>query len=287
MKPLIKKRLYWFAGIFVALFLFRFIHGFISYPASGQRNNIIRQRSFQIANYNIASTKVKVVSKAGAQPTYVDQKYERVADIKCRSTAFKKDEQKVRSTIKEFRALVQQERRSGLTGRRSLYLAIGVAPGKFDSMVAAVEKIGRILSKRISKKDKTNEYKDLNAKKKSLLQIRANLLGLKNRGGKIAEFISLENRILEIEEQIQKLGVRLGEFDAENEFCTIKFALLERPNAAGISLLQRIKVALEWTLKFYIIFLGILFLAVLISLLLTRLLEKMKLLQQLAGDDKE
>ena len=39
--------------------------------------------------------------------------------------------------------------------------------------------------------------------------------------------MGLENRILEIEQQLQGLGVSLGNFDDENEFCTVHFSLLE------------------------------------------------------------
>ena len=54
----------------------------------------------------------------------------------------------------------------------------------------------------------------------------------------------MENKILEVEESIQKLGVKLGEFDTENEFCTIKFSLSEsgKPNKSWFSkFIQRVK----------------------------------------------
>lgn len=77
------------------------------------------------------------------------------------------------------------------------------------------------------------------------------MIGLKDKGGKIEEFMQLENRILEIEQQLQELGVSLGNFDDENEFCTVKVALSEGKEL-HIGLLQRVKVALEWTIKYYL-----------------------------------
>ena len=51
--------------------------------------------------------------------------------------------------------------------------------------------------------------------------------------------------------QLQEQGVELGNFDAENEFCTVKFSLFEGAAEQKIGLMRRIKVALEWTIKYY------------------------------------
>lgn len=62
----------------------------------------------------------------------------------------------------------------------------------------------------ITKVDKTNEYRQLNAKKASLEKTLASLNDLKNKGGAISDFVSLHEKILEIETQIQELGVDLA-----------------------------------------------------------------------------
>ena len=68
----------------------------------------------------------------------------------------------------------------------------------------------------------------------------------------------LENRILNIEEELQGLGVQLGNYDEENEFCTIKFSLVEGMESK-IGLMHRIKVALDWTVSTYLQLIVILF----------------------------
>jgi hypothetical protein len=60
--------------------------------------------------------------------------------------------------------VIQYEQNSGNPGSRTLQLLIGVKPERFDSFYTEVQKIGRILSKSITKTDKTNEYLQLNAK---------------------------------------------------------------------------------------------------------------------------
>ncbi len=256
---------------FLLFFIFRLIYGYASYPSISQQRY---RGGLSFSNINIrnyASSKLymkKIYQGKGGGAVTVDQKYERVASLQSVSGKYKKAEKKLRKTIKEFNALIQFEQKSGLKGYRSLIMAIGVSPEKFDDMVKKVSTIGKITSKNITKKDKTNEYKDLKAKKKSLLKIRQSLLALKNRGGKIAEYITLENRILEIENKIQKLGVNLGEYDSENEFCTIKFSLKESTQTYTISFIHRVKVAIEWSIKYYL-FLNILGIIVLLSVLIS------------------
>ena len=71
------------------------------------------------------------------------------------------------------------------------------------------------------------------------------------------------------------MGVSLGDFDDENEFCTIQFTLNEGKQTK-ISTLDRIKVALEWTIKTYLKLMLVLFFLSLSAYLLVKVLEKIK-----------
>jgi hypothetical protein len=57
----------------------------------------------------------------------------------------------------------------------------------------------------------------------------------------------VQNRLTEIEERIQELGVELGEFDSQNELCTVKLTLRETARAVSGSWSRRIIDAVEWT----------------------------------------
>lgn len=105
----------------------------------------------------------------------------------------------------------------------------------------------------ITKVDKTNEYRQLNAKKSSIEKTLQSLNDLKSKGGQITDFVSLNDKILEIEEKAQELGVELGNFDTENEFSTIKLSMYEGATEKNISFIHRVKVALEWTIKYFAI----------------------------------
>ena len=144
-----------------------------------------------------------------------------------------------------------------------------------------IKDIGVIKSTEVTKVDKTNEYLQLNAKKASLVKTLTSLNELKSREGAISDYVSLIDKILEIETQLQGLGVELGNFDAENELCTIKFSLYEGATEKKISFIQRIKIALEWTIKYYAVlvftFLG---LSATVFILLL-IIDKLKLLKSI------
>lgn len=255
MKAFIKKRFKKTMSVllllFAVLFLFRLLFGYqtVTEPIASNVLNEIADISSGIRK-NYASKKYK--QDSGVANLSIDQKYEKIADINTISTKFDSEENKIRAQIKDYKGLIQFENKSGNKGYRKLNLIIGIPPDNFDSIYHSLITIGKIQSKQITKTDKTNEYKELNAKKSSLEKIRTSLIELKAKGGRIDEYMQLENRILDIEQQLQGLGVSLGNFDDENEFCTVKVSLSEG-TVSEISVLQRVKVALEWTIKYYTI----------------------------------
>ena len=266
---------------FVALFLFRLAYGY-QVVAAGAVQNLVENSNFisTESTRNYASIKYKAKSGAGQAAVQVDQKYEKVADVNTKSSKFEEEEKLARELIEKYDALIQYEQKSGNPGKRRLKFLIGVPPDNFDALYNELVNIGNIQSKQITKTDKTNEYKELNAKKASLEKIRTSLIELKSKGGKIEEYMDLENRILEIEQQLQNLGVSLGDFDAENEFCTVKFALNEGKEVS-ISFLHRVKVALEWTIWNYLGIVGILVFVSLLAYLMLLIIEKFKLFGRL------
>ncbi|GAA3509438.1 hypothetical protein GCM10022393_22370 [Aquimarina addita] len=279
-KKRLKKLIFILVVIFISLFVFRFIYG---YTKKVDTTNNQAQFFDNISNSrkNYASKKYQIKSSNTVQTSVnVDQKYEKIAEIKSKSTEFDKEESDARKKIEKYKALIQFEQKSGNQGTRKLNLLIGVPPENFDALYKDLIHIGKIQAKQITKKDKTNEYKELNAKKASLEKIRASLIELKTKGGKIDEFMQLENRILEIEQQLQGLGVSLGDFDDENEFCTVQFSLLEGKEI-NISIIHRVKVALEWTIKIYLQLIVMFFFLTLFAYLFLLAIEKLKILENI------
>jgi hypothetical protein len=262
-----------FATVFVIMFLFRIYYGYVTVPvAAGIYNLSSDESSFVVSKRNYASAKHDMQSAA-----VVDQKYEKIATAVSRSNEFEKDDEKIKAVTAENSAVIQFESKTGLAGKRSVVYMIGVPPEFFDNMVNVLKKVGRLSSLSINKSDKTNEYRELNARLKTLAKTRDSLSELKKRNASVDELITLENRILEIENEIQGLGVSLGDFDDENEFCTVNFTLIESGIAKGISFAHRVKVALEWTIKYYLLFTFLYFIFLVSFNISLRIIERLKL----------
>ncbi|WP_299256340.1 DUF4349 domain-containing protein [uncultured Aquimarina sp.] len=279
-KKRLKKLILWLILVFAILFIFRLMYGYTkTFDETPNQSQFFDNISNSKRNY--ATKKYEVKSGTRNQSAIkVDQKYEKIAEIKTKSSNFEKEEKSSRETIKKLDALIQFEQKSGNKGYRKLNLVIGVPPENFDDLYSQLITIGKVQAKQITKKDKTNEYKELNAKKQSLEKIRTSLIELKSKGGKIDEYMGLENRILEIEQQLQGLGVSLGDFDDENEFCTVQFSLLEGKEVK-IGTMQRVKVALEWTVKIYLRIMVTFFFLSLFAYLVLLGIDKLKLFDRI------
>ncbi|MBS9460784.1 DUF4349 domain-containing protein [Flagellimonas sp. 389] len=262
---------------FLILLIFRIIYGYTNdgTPQEVHHPIILADKSFEFdGRKNYAS--IKYTASNQSPSSNLDQKYEKIATARAISHEFDQEENQIRKQIKKLNGLIQFENKSGNEGFRRLDLSIGVPPENFDQLFQNLIKIGKIQAKEITKKDKTNEYRELNARKSSLEKIRASLVELKSKGGKINEYMLLENRILEIEQQLQELGVSLGNFDDENEFCTIKFTLSESP-VIKIGFLKHITNALKWTIETYLMTMAAFAFMSLFAYLALLIIEKLKI----------
>ncbi len=287
---MMKKRIFkistWFILGFLVFFLFRLAYSFSEKNTFDEEDGIfnfiddeiVSKRNY--ASYNYKYNKQSSNNVQASEPSVdVSQKYEKTATLRAKTQNFNNDENSLKQKITKFNAIIQYEEKTGNSGNKRLNLFIGIKPEKFDEFFEALKKIGSNKQADITKVDKTSEYKKLNAKKVSLEKIRGSLIQLKNQSGKIDEFINLQNRILEIETELQDLGVELGDFAEENEFCTIKFSLAEGRVPIKMSLMHRIKVSLEWTITYYFGLNIVLLIIVIVSFFIALFIDKLKVLQ--------
>lgn len=229
---------------------------------------------------NIATNTIKQVEIAAVgtakQITTIVQKYEKIGYIDATTTHFNQDEKKIRSVIKKYKALNQFEQNTGLKGNRVLQLAIGVDPAKFDAVVEEMKSIGKMTSFDVSTYDKTTEYQELQAKRATLEASRHALEALKQKGGNIDEFINLENRIMELDTEIQALGVNIGDYDNSGNFCTIKFTITETKADIRVPVLTQSMRAFEWSMWNYLWFVLTVLLASLAAFVILKIYESVK-----------
>jgi hypothetical protein len=271
----------WFGALFMLLFIFRLVYGYMATDtATGNDYSDNFFGSINNLRKNYASEKIAM--KSGdvqtASTIASNQKYEKTASIKLKTSEFDKDEKQLKEKSKAFNSVIQYEQNLGQKGSRQIHLLIGVNPNLFDSLYTELRKIGVLKATEIIKVDKTNEYRQLNAKKASIEKTLQSLNDLKAKGGEIADFVSLNDKILEIEEKAQELGVELGNFDTENEFCTIKVSMYEGATEKNISFIHRVKVALEWTIKYFAMIVTTALISLLAIFVLLLLIDKLQVI---------
>lgn len=264
------------AGLTILRFLYEWFRPGTVDTVNYSDNDLYLQNEVSSIKRNYASFKLKSLDPSPQQPMgSSEQKYEKVAALSSHSDDFDKDNQSLRLKISNFQAVIQYEKNSGLKPNRSLYLQVGVFPQLFDRFLEEVRSIGHLSSIQIDKTDQTSEYKKLTAKKLSLENTRRSLMSLKNRGGSIEELMKLEEKLQSIEQEIQDLGVNLGDFSSENEFCTVRFTLSEQ----RLVLKNPFKILISaflWSLRFLAAAAGLILLFSLAGLAVLGLLSKLK-----------
>ena len=214
-----------------------------------QRGTAESSYGYQDTNITFQSSRRNYASVRGSASGILigdSQKYEKIATVTQASDSFDADRRLIDSRIAEHSGVTQLERASGLSGFRTLHLGIGVPPDRFDGFVTAIRSIGHTTQIETVKNDKSNEYLQLRAKRTTLEKARTALEALKEQGS-TDERMKVQNRLTEIEQQIQDLGVSLGDFDSQNELCTVRLTLRERTAPLQAGFWTRVQRSTEWT----------------------------------------
>ena len=112
--------------------------------------------------------------------------------------------------------------------QRRLTLEIGVHPDKFDALVDELRQIGRLQSINVQQRDRTSEFRQLQAKRQSLKKHMEAVLRL--RGGNnpsIDDTLKVEQKIQDIEKELDALGVLLGDLLGKESFYQVNVTLAE------------------------------------------------------------
>lgn len=227
------------------------------YPDYSNHNYLENEDLYsRVITKNIATDKISQKDHAG-QDIMIDQKYEKSADMSAMTADFQNDNQSLRSIIKEHDAVIQAENLAGLAGRQRLTMSIGVMPDNFDEIVEQIRSIGTLQSFTVNKVDKTAEFKTLLAEQETLEKTRESYIAIKEKGGSIQDLLLLEDKILEVEKNLQNLGVNIGTYSTENSFCTINVSLNENAGAVQETSLKFVlkcaKRSFFWTIGLFVL----------------------------------
>jgi len=256
-------------ALYVAIFAAKATYDLATYDETGSDVGVSHSYGnnlrADISVKNVASDRKEYTGTAGTQ--VFDQKYERVASTSAKTTAYEDDLSRLNASIEETQAVVQMENVQGLPGNRMLSRAIGVRPEYFDACLEAVQSIGIPISSTSQKTDKTYEFRQMLAYKQELEKRLESYVTLRSHEGSINERLNLEDKIIDVESQLLKQAVDLGEYSDENALCTIYVSLYEgsRVNAA-----RKIWSAFLWVNGCYFAMLGCVVALTIAAVILTK-----------------
>jgi len=246
-KKIFKRTCIILSALIAVIFIGRVIYEYNAPQEQTQGLNYFGSVSFdrELSVRNYANSKIAYdYADDGLQ---INQQYEKIADLSAESKDFDADESRLYEGVRNNNCIIQLEAKNGLPGKRITSLTLGVIPERFDDTVKELSAIGTIISTQTSKTDKTAEYKNLLAERATLGKKQESYIALRERGGSLAELMNLEEKIIEVERQLQAQNVSLSDFTVNEGLCTVNFTLSESGAVIAKSLPRILVSSVKWT----------------------------------------
>ncbi len=177
------------------------------------------------------------------------QVFEKTGQVSSGTPAFEDDARKLFDLVAAQKGQIKYEKHEGLAPARTLTLALSVNSEAFDETMKRLKGIGELQTASITKRDMTDTFRTLFAKREALSQYQEALAKLRQAQGRVEEFLKLEEKILAMQEEIRSQSIQLGDFTQKESFCNIACALVEKGKAAPYTLQTRAADAVFWSVE--------------------------------------
>jgi hypothetical protein len=154
--------------------------------------------------------------------------HEKNAQLAMTTVDFDSDEALIRSALAVHQATVFNEQKGGIAPDRKLTIEIGVHPDKFDALVERLRGIAQLESIEVQQRDRTGDFRRLHAQRQSLKKYLESMLKLRDvKNPSIDDTLKLEQKIQDIEKELQKQNVQLGDLLGKESFYHVYVTLSE------------------------------------------------------------
>jgi hypothetical protein len=177
------------------------------------------------------------------------QVFEQSGQVSATTSTFDADSKAFFALVDARGGQIKVQKAEGLSPRRSLAAAFSVSSKVFDETLDALRKIGEVRASSTVKRDMTDTFRALFAKREALTQYQEALSKLRQTQGRVEEFLKLEEKILSLQEEIRTHSIQLGDLTKTESFCNILFGLTEKGNATAYSFGARAADAVIWSVE--------------------------------------
>ena len=154
--------------------------------------------------------------------------YEKTALLSSGSVDFEADERRLRRALADRQAVILNEKNNGIAPERRLMLEVGVNPEQFDALVEQLLQIGHLKSINVTRHDRTSEFRKLHAQRQSLKKYLESVVKLRAaKEPSIDATLKVEQKIQEIEKELQSLSGQLGELLGKESLYHVNVTLYE------------------------------------------------------------
>lgn len=135
---------------------------------------------------------------------------------------------KIDAILNKYDGYYEQEEYSSHKNRNSYSLQLKIPNAKFDSLVNVLEEgIGKLNTKNISAKDVTEEYVDLNIRLENNLAYLNQYKEILKKAKSIKEILEVQEKIRNIEEEIDRKKGRLKFLDDKVKYSTLNLEIIK------------------------------------------------------------
>ncbi len=122
----------------------------------------------------------------------------------------------------------------GSLGQRTVTIQIRIPADKFDTALAGVEPLGKVISKQVSTQDVSEEYVDTESRARNLKKTEERLLDHLNKSARLEDTLKLEQELTRVRQEIERLEGRLRFLSNRVEYSSVQVTLQEAPKAEPI-----------------------------------------------------
>ena len=165
------------------------------------------------------------------------QKIVYTGNLKIQTLEYEKSASSIRRKIREYGGFTESENESddnrtwyyedSSGSRRSLSLIARIPSEKFEEFMDSLSGDGKILSRSMNAENISQQYANKENYKKALEKEQERLLAMMDKAGTIEEMIAVEERLSEVERQLNAFKTDLSAMDKDVQFSTIYIDLTE------------------------------------------------------------
>ncbi len=198
-----------------------------------QQNGSNEKQKIPVGNFPLTSTDSGIIPipvKDAANPDW-DKKIIRTATLRLEVKDFKKYNDNVHKTVKQFGGYIAQEEQNLSEEKTETDISIKVPVAQFETMMNQLPgDDAKVLERKVSTEDVTGEVVDTKSRLEAKKQMRIKYLEFLKQSKNMEEVLQVQNEINSIQEEIESAAGRVEYLSRQSAYSTINLTFYQPIN---------------------------------------------------------